>query len=96
MTNPSWQEDLFGGRDKVYTDKAGNEIRLSQDAEAREANLEERGKDAEYPHYTHNWRGDNQWHHSPEKDTHSKGWTFEEKEESETEAEGENNTNPLF
>lgn len=68
MTNPSWQDDLFGGRDKVYIDKNGNEVRLSQDADARKEN-ETRGK-GEYPHYTSNWKGDSSWHYSSDEKTH--------------------------
>ena len=54
---PSWIDDLFGGRDKVYDAK--NNKRISQDASDR-VKSEENGTD--YPHNTSD--GDGGWHYS--------------------------------
>lgn len=98
MGTPNWQNDLFGGRDKVYTDRNDNEVRLSQSSEDREANLEQKGKEQDYPHYTHNHEGDNQWHYSSNSKTHSDSWSFEDKgeEQGETSTQEENKSEPLF
>ena len=58
-----WFADLFGGQDKTYTDKAGNEVRMSQSSSDRAEN-QARGGSNEYPHHTHNNGGDDSWHYS--------------------------------
>jgi hypothetical protein len=65
---PEWQDDLFGGRDKIYIDKDENEVRLYQDTESRTEN-EDREK-GDYPHYTSNYQGDESWHYSDDSKTH--------------------------
>jgi hypothetical protein len=94
MSNPGWQDDLLGGRDKVYNDKDGNEVRLSQDSEQRAEN-EARGK-GEYPHYTGNWKGDSSWHRSDDSKSHEFMHSYAENDDSDSEPDGENNSVPLF
>jgi hypothetical protein len=84
---PSWIDDLFGGRDKAYGD---NGERISQDSEDRESG-------GEYPHHTYD--GDN-WHYSTDrgsKGTHTQE-TFHSSDESNdnSSSEGEGNSFDLF
>lgn len=39
-----WLSDLFGGQDKTYTDKGGNDVRMSQSESDRATNVENRIK----------------------------------------------------
>jgi len=95
MSNPGWEDDLFGGQDKVYIDKNGNEVHLSQDSDARAKN-DAIGK-GEYPHYTGNWKGDSSWHYSHQDGkTHDSINSYGEDEDSDSEPNGENTTAPLF
>ena len=75
MNTPTWVEDLFGGRDKVNYDKNGNEIRISQDTDSWAEN-EARGGKGDYPHYTHNYKGNQSWHYSSDQKTHSDSWSL--------------------
>lgn len=84
---PEWQDDLFGGRDKVYIDKDENEVRLYQDTESRTEN-EDRGK-GEYPHYTSNWRGDESWHYSDSSKMHDFVSSYKDTESSDESRENE-------
>jgi hypothetical protein len=79
MNQPTWVDDLFGGQDKViYDEKTDSQMRISQDADCRAEN-EARGE-GEYPHYTHNYKGDQSWHYSEDKKTHSESWSFEDED----------------
>jgi hypothetical protein len=75
---PEWQDDLFGGRDKVYIDKNENEVHLYQDTESRTEN-EDRGQ-GDYPHYTSNWMGDESWHYSDDSRTHKPLFSYKDTE----------------
>jgi hypothetical protein len=76
MSNPTWQDDLFGGRDKVYIDKDANEVRISQTSEDRIEN-DSRGK-GDYPHWTGNYNGDSSWHYSDNSKTHGDAVSYNE------------------
>jgi len=74
-----WVDDLFGGtRDKVYSDKSGNRVRMVQDTDAYQENRRRRieeNKRGDYPHYTYNHDGDESWHYSDDEKTHSDFWS---------------------
>jgi hypothetical protein len=93
MSKPSWQDDLFGGRNKGYVDSDGNVVYVHQDPDSRAEN-EARGK-GDYPHYTNNHKGDESWHYSSDKDTHEHLYSYGEDNDSEQSSE-QNDTIPLF
>jgi hypothetical protein len=60
-----WQEDLFGGKRKSYTDKEGKKVVMyqSEDDVAENARRRASGGKSEYPHHTLK-EGESGWHYS--------------------------------